>query len=382
MNNLVIEKNFGHSRTIPAQQVKINEQFRLQNAYDNLLPIKVTRFFQQKIDEEVAALGHTEGPLHRMIYPTKERLLVRAPGEVADFVDDRENMPEDAPGNIIQKYQNRMLFMPTSTCVSHCQYCFRQDVLSEQHETGKTELDKAILELGSYLSTHPDIQEVILSGGDPMTLPMESLQSIISVIKSHAQVKSIRIHTKTISYFPQVFKSDEKLRFLASAGVRLVFHLTHPYELCEVVRKTIKRIQDTGIRCYNQFPILRQINDHPEVLRRHLETLDCLGIRNLSVFIPDPINFSAPFRINLARLVNIINELNWRSPSWINSTRFVMDTKVGKVRREDMTHYDAERGIAIFERDGKTIHYPDFPANLDIPGEIKTMLWKDYVSLN
>ncbi|WP_242689407.1 4Fe-4S cluster-binding domain-containing protein [Photorhabdus cinerea] len=221
MNNLMIKEDTEHLRTNPTQQLKINEAFRLLNARDHLLPIKVTRFFQQKINEEVAALGHTEGPLHRMVYPTKERLLVRAPGEVADFVDDRENMPEDASGNIIQKYRNRMLFMPTSTCVSHCQYCFRQDVLSEQHETGKAALNKSILELDTYLSTHPDIQEVILSGGDPMTLPMESLQGIISAIKSYAQVKSIRIHTKTISYFPQVFKSDEKLRLLASAGVRI-----------------------------------------------------------------------------------------------------------------------------------------------------------------
>ncbi|KER04634.1 radical SAM protein [Photorhabdus temperata] len=382
MNNLIIKEDTGHLRTSPTQQLKINEAFRLLNARDHLLPIKVTRFFQRKIDEEITALGHTEGPLHRMVYPTKERLLVRAPGEVADFVDDRENMPDDALGNIIQKYRNRMLFMPTSTCASHCQYCFRQDVLSEQHETGKKIFDKAILELDSYLSTHPDVEEVILSGGDPMTLPTELLKSIFSTIKSHKQVRSIRIHTKTISYSPQVFKSDEKLKLLASAGVRLVFHLTHPYELCDVVRKMIKRIQRAGIPCYNQFPILRQINDHPEILRRHLETLDRLGIRNLSVFIPDPINFSAPFRINLARLINIINELNWRSPSWINSTRFVMDTKVGKVRREDITHYDTDLGIAIFERDGKTIRYPDFPANLDIPGDIETILWKDYVSVS
>ncbi|WP_207627048.1 hypothetical protein [Photorhabdus stackebrandtii] len=136
MNNLIIKEDSGHLRISPTQQLKINEEFRLLNARDHLLPVKMTRFFQQKIDE------------------------------VTDFIDDRENMPDDAPGNIIQKYRNRMLFIPTSTCASHCQYCFHQDVLSEQHETGKKIFDKAILELDSYLSTHPDVEEVILSDGN------------------------------------------------------------------------------------------------------------------------------------------------------------------------------------------------------------------------
>lgn len=316
-----------------------------------------------------------------MVYPTRERLSLRAPGEVADFVEDRGNMPINTPGTIIQKYRNRLLFMPTSTCAAHCLYCFRQDVLSEQHETGEAALKKAIQDLGTYLTHHRRVQEVILSGGDPMTIPLQALKEILSAVSNKAQ-RNVRIHTKTISYAPQVFRNRKKLSLLASAGVRLLFHLTHPYEICGTVREAIKRIQGAGVRCYNQFPILRQINDHPEVLQKHLETLDCLGIRNLSVFIPDPINYSASFRISLSRLVSIINALNWHSPSWINSTRFVMDTKVGKVRREDMTNYDQARGIAYFERDGKTITYHDFPSELDVPGSIETLLWRSNVGVS
>lgn len=364
-----------------AQQMEINRQFTLLSQRDNLLPIKVTPFFEKKIQEEIIALDHHNGPLHRIVYPTKERLQVRAPGEVPDFVDDRMNMPEGATSIIIQKYQNRMLFLPTSTCAAHCQYCFRQDVLSEEHGSEDKLLIYKLAQLEEHIKNHPNIKEVILSGGDPMTLSFSALQKIFFVLKNKLNIESIRIHTKTISYSPQAFKNDNKLKMLADANVRLVFHLAHPYEICEEVLKTIARIRSHKIRCYNQFPILRNINDHPEVLAKHLQKLDELGIRNLSIFIPDPINYSASFRISLKRLFNIIDTLNWSTNSWVNSTRFVLDTHIGKVRREDMRYYDEVTREAVFEREGKQVKYPDFPEHLDHTGDLKILLWKEYACI-
>lgn len=368
-------------RTNPQRQRMVNEQFEILRVRERLLPIKVSTFFKRKVDEEIEQLGHTEGPLHRMVYPTNERLNIRAPGEVPDFVDDRVNMPPDTTGNIIQKYRDRILYMPTSTCVSYCQYCFRQDVLSEHQHSQRSMFIDSVEQLSGYLDTYTDAEEVILSGGDPMTLTAPSLAKIFEVIKAHRHIRSIRIHTKAISYNPQLIIDERKLELLSSAGVRLVFHLTHPYEICDEVKEAIAKIRQAGIRCYNQFPILRQINDHHVVLLQHLEQLDQLGIRNLSIFIPDPINFSAPFRINLARLIGIIERINWFSPSWINSTRFVMDTRVGKVRREDINEYNLDAGVATFNRDGNSVAYPDFPAELDVPGNLEIMLWRGNVTI-
>lgn len=361
-----------------ADQSIINRDFQQLSKQESLLPIKVTGFFRKKIEEEIAALGHTEGPLHRVAYPSREKIEVRAPGEVADFVDDRHNMPKDSPDIIIRKYRERILFLPTSICAGHCQYCFRQDVLSEQHGQAAISLKDKLRLLKEYLKDKNEIKEVILSGGDPMILPLNTLRPIIHTLKDELNIESIRIHTKTICYSPSVFHDEEKLQLLGKAKVRLVFHIVHPYEICEEVKETIQRIRSHGIRCYSQFPLLRNVNDHPDLLIYHLKQLDNLEIRNLSIFIPDPIYYSGAFRVNLFRLFDLINQFNWRSPSWINSTRFVLDTPIGKVRREDMKHYDHETSTAIFEREGKQIIYPDFPASLDKPGELKTLLWKDY----
>lgn len=92
------------------------------------------------------------------------------------------------------------------------------------------------------------------------------------------------------------------------------------------------KLRERKIRLYNQFPLLRNTNDHHFVLYQLLEMLDQMGVRNLSIFIPDPINFSAAFRVRLSRVWRIADRLNATSPSWINSTRFVFDSKSGNAR--------------------------------------------------
>jgi KamA family protein len=359
------------------EQLSINGRFNLLVREEKLLPIKVSDFYKRKVTEELGALGHSNGPLHRAVYPTKERLDVRAPGEVADFVDDRENMPDGLTDIAVRKYKERMLFFPTDVCAAHCQYCFRQDVLAELH-TEKSEdegLDQKLERLQGYLGEHPEIQEVILSGGDPMTLSAARLEKILTALKDSAKIQHIRIHTRTLIFSPKVF-NPKTIEVLANANVRLVMHCIHPYEICNEVENTINQLDDAGVRLYNQFPLLRKVNDHPKLLSRLLTHLDNLGIRNLSMFIPDPINYSASFRIRLKRLFAIIDDLNWTTPSWINSTRVVLDTHHGKVRREDLKSYDDKNNLAIFLREGHDIPYPDLPEDLDEPGDLRTLLWK------
>lgn len=360
--------------TNTSSQSALNDRYRTISAQERLLPIKVTKFFQKKIDEEFTVLGHNEGPLHRMVYPTQERLQIRTPDEVIDFVDDRSNMPENAKDILIHKYPDRILFMPTANCIAHCQYCFRQDVLSDPLLESSV-LDERLVTLQNYLATHPQITEVILSGGDPMSLSFKQLEKIILALKNLSQVTSIRLHTKAISYAPQVFSND-KIKLLGDAQVRLVFHLAHPYEICDEVISSIKQLQQQGVRCYNQFPILRNINDHVDVLIKHLKLLDDLNVRNLSIFVAEPVKYSASYRVSLPRLFKLLDELNWRTPSWINATRFALDTPKGKVRREDLQSYDETTGTAIFLRAGEKVCYQDFPGKLDEPGKVKTLLWK------
>lgn len=113
-------------------QSVLKEMFRAISIKEGLLPLKVTPFYHRKIKEEVEALGNHLGPLHRVSFPTQDRLLLRAPNEVKDFVDDRANAFGRAhKTSIVRKYADRILFLITSECFGNCQYCFRTNVLTE-----------------------------------------------------------------------------------------------------------------------------------------------------------------------------------------------------------------------------------------------------------
>ncbi|MCW0182989.1 MAG: 4Fe-4S cluster-binding domain-containing protein [Zavarzinia sp.] len=367
-------------RTGPAEQAALNAAYGRLAAAAHLLPIKVTRFYADKLAAELAALGHTEGPLHRVVYPDAARLATRAPGEVADFVDDRSNM-KTASRSIVQKYADRVLFLATPVCAAHCQYCFRQDVLTEMHGEDPADLALSLAALVDHVTADPRIREVILSGGDPLTLSRRALALVLDTLGALPQLQSIRLHTRCAVFAPGFFDKGEKIALLARPRVRLVHHIVHPYEICGEVADLLARLQAAGVRQYNQFPILRGVNDDAGLLALLLRLLDEVGVRNLSIFAPDPINHSAAFRLTLDRLFAIHDRLSAETPSWINATALTFDSPQGKFRREHLVARDRSAGTALFRHRGRDITYHDLPAALDVPGDPATMLWRGETGL-
>lgn len=191
-------------------QDKINETYNTIAMSEGLLPIKVTSFYKKKIKEENEVLGHL-GPLYRVSLPTKERISLKAPNEVDDFVDDRSNkLGSTRTAAIIKKYTERILLLTTSRCFGHCQYCFRTSLLTGGAATGGQEAETAYLaHLLEILRANSSITEVILSGGDPLTLPQPRLETIVEGIFSVPTVKSIRVHTRSIVYEPTAFNAEK-----------------------------------------------------------------------------------------------------------------------------------------------------------------------------
>jgi lysine 2,3-aminomutase len=224
--------------------------------------------------------------------------------------------------------------------------------------------------LKEYLESNGNIKEIIFSGGDPLSIGFQNMKYALEELKDW----NIRIHTRAIVYEPNIF-TKEMIDLLKEYNVRLVFHINHPYEIDNTVENKINEIGKIGIRMYSQFPLLRGINDNSKVLIKLLIKMDELNIRPLSIFIPDPISYGAVNRISVDRIEKIMDEVNWNTPSWVNSTRFTMDTTIGKVRRENIIKREGK--CITFMRDGKTVKYYDLDDGIDIPSDIKKLLWKD-----
>ena len=340
-----------------------------------LLPVKVSSFYQKKLNLEFEALAQREGPLHRVIFPSEDRLLQpHGLKEVDDHVEDRSHMPIKK-AVFLHKYADRILFMPTSECLSHCMYCFRQDFLEEQHESSsplawKKDLDHLL----EYLKTHPEVQEVILSGGDPFILPAKVLNSIFVALKN-VGIPHLRVHTRSLVFNPGAF-SPHHLEVCLKFDVRVVLHVVHPYEWCEQVSQKAQSWSKAGVRLYNQFPILRKINDHPKVLSTLIEKLEKDRVRTHSIYFPDPVQYSSCFRIPFLRLKAIIKEFQRTTPSWINGLRFSQDSPIGKLSPDELVSIDHENHLIHYRRGDETVSLPDLPEHLDQTFDLKTLLWK------
>lgn len=350
------------------EQSLLNEYNKIVKE-DALLPIKVTPFYMKKIKEEIRHIGKG-GPLYKSVLPLKEKIEIKTSVETRDYVEEFKHMPIKDADYIIQKYKDRVLVIITDICFSHCQYCFRTYNLSTFQQSNMKETIKNKIEtLKEYLDKHKEIKEVILSGGDPISIGYDNIKYVLTELKNY----NIRIHTRSIVYEPSAITS-EIIGLLEKYNVRLVFHINHPYEIDQYVEEKINEIYNKGIRMYAQFPLIRGVNDNATVLKILLEKMDQLHIRPLSIFISDPISYSATFRIKLKRVIDLINEVNWTTPSWINSVRLTMDTTIGKVRIENIVSW--KENHVVFSRDGKKVDYYDLDDGIDEPTPLEKLLWK------
>ncbi len=337
---------------------------------DSILPIKVSDFYMNKVKEEIDNIG-IGGPLYKSVLPTNERIAIKTSVEIRDYVEEEKHMPVNNCDFIIRKYEDRLIFIITDVCFAHCQYCFRTYNLSKfQQSNLKENIKNKVNILKKYLLENLEIKEVIFSGGDPLSIGYENLKYALEELKDW----NIRIHTRAIVYHPNII-TKEIIDLLKKFDVRVVFHINHPYEICNIVEDKINEMNNCGIRMYAQFPLLRGINDNYLVIKELLIKMDELHIRPLSIFIPDPISYSASFRLKFKRIIEIMDQINWNTPSWINSTRFTMDTTIGKVRREHIISW--KDNCITFSRDGKVVEYYDLDDGIDIPSNIDVLLWKN-----
>jgi EF-P beta-lysylation protein EpmB len=213
--------------------------------------------------------GDPGDPLLRQVLPVAQE-LDNVPGYFADPVDDTAAMRR--PG-LLQKYPGRVLIVATPTCAVHCRYCFRRhfDYASTPRtmEDWQPALDQ--------ISGDPTIQEVVLSGGDPLTLPEARLERLIERWQSIPHLRRLRLHTRLPIVIPQRV-TDELMACLRATRLTpiMVVHANHAAELDQDVAQALAQLVDAGIPVLNQSVLLRAVNDA-------VDTLIALSLRLLDL---------------------------------------------------------------------------------------------------
>jgi EF-P beta-lysylation protein EpmB len=268
-------------------------------------PLRVPRGFVARMSK-----GDPNDPLLRQVLPLAAE-LESTPGFVADPVGDRA--AQAAPG-VLHKYPGRALLIVTGACAVHCRYCFRREYPYAESLAGAVAWRPAL----AYLAGDPSLREVILSGGDPLSLSNRRLGALLKELDRIPHLERLRIHSRQPIVLPGRV-DDELLELLARTRLRpvLVVHANHPREIDETVRAALARLAAAGVTLLNQSVLLRGVNDSAAVLAGLSETLFAARVLPYYLHLLDPVRGAAHFEVKETDASAIINTLRQRLPGYL-----------------------------------------------------------------
>lgn len=287
------------------------------------------------------------------------------------------------------KYPDTALLLVTDSCVSFCRYCFRKRLFKKDNVEARPDISLGL----EYVRNHKEITNIIMTGGDPLTLSTRRIKNILAEIREIPHIKIIRIGSKSPAFNPWRLSGDEELqdcfREFSKSGkqIYLMTHFDHTRELTAQAVKEVRKFQELGVICANQCPIIRGVNDSPSVLRDLYLRLSSIGCAPYYLFQGRPTAGNAGCRVPIVETYNIfhaaIKDLHWLA----KVTRFVLSHSTGKleiVGVDDTRIYaryhraknplDRERFV-IFHRDDKAYWLDDLE-------EVDTMSDQDLFCAN
>lgn len=249
-------------------------------------PLKVPRRFVQKMQP-----SNLNDPLLLQVLPSFAE-TIEVTGFVADPLAEKSSNPVKG---IIHKYASRVLLPVTGACMVHCRYCFRQHF--DYHENLPNREDWHAIT--AYIQADKQINEVILSGGDPLSLSDRRLFDVLDKLQNLPQIQTIRLHTRVPIVIPERL-SDELLERLQQSRCRIVMvvHANHPNELDDETLFYLNRAKLAGVTMLNQSVLLRHINDDAEVLASLSERLWQAGVLPYYLHVLDHVAGAAHFHID------------------------------------------------------------------------------------
>ena len=232
----------------------------------------------------------------------------------AEYTTDpiAESHSQIAPG-ILQKYQGRALMIATGACAVHCRYCFRRHFPYQSAPQGETLWSQSL----ETIRADSSIQEILLSGGDPLVLSDVLLSQLIGLIEDIPHVRRLRIHTRTPIMIPSRI-TDELLDRLQHSrlAVWFVVHINHAQELSQEVLDSLDKVIARGIPVLNQAVLLQGVNDSVDVLAELFERLVDAHITPYYLHQLDQVTGASHFEVPIERGKQIMAELRMRLPGY------------------------------------------------------------------
>ncbi len=234
-----------------------------------------------------------------------------SPGFSTDPLQERS--AHETPG-LLKKYQGRVLIISSAACAIHCRYCFRRHYPYSDNLAGRDDWASVL----DFIRSDSNIHEVILSGGDPLTLSDEKLYSLIEKLETIPHLRWLRIHSRIPVVLPSRI-TLELINILKQHRFKmtLVIHSNHPNEINHEVSRTLHEVHDSGIQLLNQSVLLAGINDDPMVLAELSKRLYTHHALPYYLHMLDPVQGAAHFEVTNTRASQIMHELRAMLPGYL-----------------------------------------------------------------
>lgn len=289
-------------------------------------PSTVEKIYPVFVPKDLARRMKSQGPsgvLAREFFPQHEELVDQ--GYLDPIGDRRFNT---AP-QLIHRYPNRVLFTATSVCPVNCRYCFRKNELSPKDELFEQDFEETL----SYLRSHPEVSEIIFTGGDPLTLSDQKLDRYLEAFASIPHIKDVRFHTRYPVILPE--RIDEG--FLSLLGkwkchfrtVSLAVHANHLSEFSCRARAALRELSAARIQLLSQTVLLKGVNDSAGELKSLMEFFIDHGVRPYYLHHPDQVRGGLHFYLSLEEGRKLYGELRSLLPGWA-IPQYVIDVPGGE----------------------------------------------------
>ncbi|NOQ89825.1 MAG: EF-P beta-lysylation protein EpmB [Gammaproteobacteria bacterium] len=256
--------------------------------------------------------GNINDPLLRQVLPLLEENNPQSQANgVGDPVGDIDAM--NTPG-LLHKYHGRALLISTGACAIHCRYCFRRHYPYQQSSCASSVLEQAL----EYLEQHTEIDEIILSGGDPLILDNEKLASLIHRLESIRHIKTLRIHSRLAVVLPSRINQG-LLQLLQSCrfDVVMVIHANHANELQAIESSKLHQLHQAGVTLLNQSVLLKGINDQADTLATLSKRLLTCKTLPYYLHLLDPVKGAMHFEVTQHRAMQLKTQLEQKLPGYL-----------------------------------------------------------------
>ncbi|MCX5853103.1 MAG: KamA family radical SAM protein [Deltaproteobacteria bacterium] len=334
-----------------SQMIWLSQEERLaMNGQEGHLPVAITPYYVSLLDEM-----DVSQPLRRMVVPVTDECC-----RTAEEEEDPLGEENDSPvAGIVHRYPDRVLFLVTDSCATYCRYCTRSRIVG-RHQKSLSNIDHWESAI-AYIKQNPQIRDVLLSGGDPLTLSDSKLEWLLSRLKEIPHLEILRIGTKVPVVMPQRITTQLIYTLKRFHPLWISIHVNHPDEITPEMSQACTRLANAGIPLGSQTVLLHKINDNMDTMKRLVHGLLKIRVKPYYLYQCDPIPGSSHFRTSVNTGLDLIGGLRGHTTGYAVPT-YVIDAPGGGGKIPLLPEYViGHEGNHLILRNyqGRIFHYPD-----------------------